>query len=182
MDSLTFMSGVKCWRACYGAPPFAGDPSGCSRPKPGQRMVEIPRNQVQISPLLSLTNMFYQKSSKSIQKVVWGGVLDSEPSKLHVWRQSRGSRRGGRGQSRRGGAGRGRIQSLFFSWDVTSLSQAALVPHQHEEGLGAAHQALLQREGPTGFQAFTRPPCFGARIAGLLGLMVRERPLINFHY
>jgi len=50
--------------------------------------------------------------------------------------------------------------------------QAALVPHQHEEGLGAAHQALLQREGPTGFQAFTRPPCFGARIAGLLGIMV----------
>ena len=51
--------------------------------------------------------------------------------------------------------------------------QAALVPHQHEEGLGAAHQALLQREGPTGFQSFTKPPCFGARIAGLLGLMVR---------
>merc|ERR1719318_2427247 len=39
--------------------------------------------------------------------------------------------------------------------------EAALVPHQHEEGLGAAHQALLQREGPTGFQAFIRPPCFG---------------------
>ena len=57
------------------------------------------------------------------------------------------------------------------------MSQAALVPHQHEEGLGAAHQALLQREGPTGFQAFTRPPCFGARIAGLLGIMVREKPL-----
>ena len=51
-------------------------------------------------------------------------------------------------------------------------SQVALVPHQHEEGLGAAHQALLQREGPTGFQSFTKPPCFGARIAGLLGLMV----------
>merc|ERR1719341_1248604 len=26
--------------------------------------------------------------------------------------------------------------------------------------------------GPTGFQSFTKPPCFGARIAGLLGLMV----------
>jgi len=47
----------------------------------------------------------------------------------------------------------------------------AMLPHQ-EEGLGAAHQALLQREGPTGFQTFTRPPCFSARIAGLLGLMV----------
>ena len=64
---------------------------------------------------------------------------------------------------------------------ITPFSQAALVPHQHEEGLGAAHQALLQREGPTGFQAFTRPPCFGARIAGLLGLMVREKPLLIFN-
>jgi len=59
--------------------------------------------------------------------------------------------------------------------------EGALLPHQEgqgegeapqEEGLGAAHQALLQREGPTGFQAFTRPPCFTARIAGLLALMV----------
>jgi len=56
--------------------------------------------------------------------------------------------------------------------DEEELGEAALVPHQHEEGLGAAHQALLQREGPTGFQSFTKPPCFGARIAGLLGLMV----------
>jgi E3 ubiquitin-protein ligase MARCH6 len=44
--------------------------------------------------------------------------------------------------------------------------------HHEEAGLGAAHQALLQREAPTGFQAFVRPACFGARVAGLLGLMV----------
>lgn len=65
------------------------------------------------------------------------------------------------------------IRGNLFS-DQQIYSQVALVPHQHEEGLGAAHQALLQREGPTGFQSFTRPPCFGARIAGLLGLMVRK--------
>jgi len=40
------------------------------------------------------------------------------------------------------------------------------------EGLGAAHQALLQREGPTGFQEYTRPKYFAARICALLGLMV----------
>lgn len=34
--------------------------------------------------------------------------------------------------------------------------------------LGAAHQALLQRGGPTGFQPYVRPPLFPARIAGLL--------------
>ncbi|XP_075224962.1 E3 ubiquitin-protein ligase MARCHF6 isoform X1 [Lycorma delicatula] len=34
--------------------------------------------------------------------------------------------------------------------------------------LGAAHQALLHRAGPTGFQPYTRPHLFPARIAGLL--------------
>lgn len=34
--------------------------------------------------------------------------------------------------------------------------------------LGAAHHALLHRAGPTGFQPYTRPPLFPARIAGLL--------------
>merc|ERR1719348_244397 len=64
------------------------------------------------------------------------------------------------------------VEEVRAEEEVEEQEEAALVPHQHEEGLGAAHQALLQREGPTGFQAFTRPPCFGARIAGLLGLMV----------
>nr|CAD7594684.1 unnamed protein product [Timema genevievae] len=35
-------------------------------------------------------------------------------------------------------------------------------------GLGAAHQALLQRESPTGFQPYERPRWFPARLAGLL--------------
>lgn len=38
-------------------------------------------------------------------------------------------------------------------------------------GLGAAHQALLQRDGPTGFQAYVRPRCFGIRILGLVMMM-----------
>lgn len=47
------------------------------------------------------------------------------------------------------------------------------------EGLGAAHQALLQREGPTGFQPYNKPKYFGARICGLLGLMVLSLLLIS---
>ena len=39
-------------------------------------------------------------------------------------------------------------------------------------GLGAQHQAMLQREGPTGFQAYTKPSYFGVRIALLMVLMV----------
>ncbi|KAK3871776.1 hypothetical protein Pcinc_023101 [Petrolisthes cinctipes] len=38
-------------------------------------------------------------------------------------------------------------------------------------GLGAAHQALLQRDGPTGFQAYVRPRWFGVRILGLVVMM-----------
>ncbi|XP_066997682.2 E3 ubiquitin-protein ligase MARCHF6 [Anabrus simplex] len=38
-------------------------------------------------------------------------------------------------------------------------------------GLGAAHQALLQREGPTGFEPYVRPRWFHARLVGLLVAM-----------
>ncbi|XP_018007502.1 E3 ubiquitin-protein ligase MARCHF6, partial [Hyalella azteca] len=38
-------------------------------------------------------------------------------------------------------------------------------------GLGAAHQALLQREGPIGFRAYVQPPWFGVRIVLLVLLM-----------
>ncbi|KAF2367689.1 Zinc finger RING-CH-type [Trinorchestia longiramus] len=38
-------------------------------------------------------------------------------------------------------------------------------------GLGAAHQALLQREGPIGFRAYVQPPWFGLRIVLLVILM-----------
>ena len=39
-------------------------------------------------------------------------------------------------------------------------------------GLAAQQQAMLQREGPTGFQTFTKPAWFSARIAVLMMLMV----------
>lgn len=38
-------------------------------------------------------------------------------------------------------------------------------------GLGAAHQALLQRGGPTGFQPYVRPKWFAARIGALLAII-----------
>ena len=39
-------------------------------------------------------------------------------------------------------------------------------------GLAAQHQAMLQREGPTGFQTFTKPAWFSARITVLMVMMV----------
>ena len=39
-------------------------------------------------------------------------------------------------------------------------------------GLAAAHQAMLQREGPTGYQSYSRPPAFPARVATLMATMV----------
>lgn len=38
-------------------------------------------------------------------------------------------------------------------------------------GLGAAHQALLQREGPAGYVPYLRPPVFFIRIILLLFIM-----------
>ena len=42
---------------------------------------------------------------------------------------------------------------------------------QRNGGLGAAHQALLQRECPAGFQPYLRPPFFPLRILLLLIIM-----------
>ncbi|RUS79521.1 hypothetical protein EGW08_012719 [Elysia chlorotica] len=49
----------------------------------------------------------------------------------------------------------------------------ALPPAQQDlnEGLGAAHQAMLQGGGPTGFQPYKRPSFFVARISALIFLM-----------
>jgi len=49
---------------------------------------------------------------------------------------------------------------------------AANGANNNNEGLGAVHQALLLREGPTGFQPFNKPKFFALRIAGLLMLML----------
>jgi len=46
-------------------------------------------------------------------------------------------------------------------------------------GLAAQHQAMLQREGPTGFQAYTRPSYFGLRITSLMVLMVVSWLLVS---
>lgn len=45
--------------------------------------------------------------------------------------------------------------------------EPAVIEEQHVD-LGAAHQALLQREGPTGFHPYVRPRWFPARLIGLL--------------
>lgn len=62
--------------------------------------------------------------------------------------------------------------------DVGGAPQGAEARHQQPVnnnnagggigGLGAAHQALLQQEGPTGFQPYERPRLFPARLVGLL--------------
>lgn len=36
------------------------------------------------------------------------------------------------------------------------------------EGLGAVHHALLQRDPPTGFQAYNRPNCFALRVSNTI--------------
>ncbi|XP_014238068.1 E3 ubiquitin-protein ligase MARCH6 [Trichogramma pretiosum] len=40
--------------------------------------------------------------------------------------------------------------------------------NNHNNDLGAAHQALLNREGPMGYQPYVRPKWFGARLVGLM--------------
>lgn len=42
---------------------------------------------------------------------------------------------------------------------------------EHGQGLGAAHQALLQRDVPVGFQPYERPTMFAFRLIGLIVLM-----------
>ncbi|XP_076757708.1 membrane-associated ring finger (C3HC4) 6 isoform X1 [Xylocopa sonorina] len=44
----------------------------------------------------------------------------------------------------------------------------AVIEEPNHPDLGAAHQALLQRGGPTGFQPYIRPRWFPARLVGLL--------------
>lgn len=41
----------------------------------------------------------------------------------------------------------------------------------HAQGLGAAHQALLQRDVPVGFQPYEKPTLFAIRLIGLIILM-----------
>lgn len=52
--------------------------------------------------------------------------------------------------------------------EVGQQQQPAAQPEHAAGGLGAAHQALLHREGPTGFQPYERPQWFVARLIGLM--------------
>ena len=44
---------------------------------------------------------------------------------------------------------------------IANIVPPVAVPAQ---GLGAAHQALLQGGGPTGFQPYKKPEMFGAKV------------------
>lgn len=59
------------------------------------------------------------------------------------------------------------LQSYLLREQADEPGQAIIEEPQHPD-LGAAHQALLQREGPIGFQPYVRPKWFAARLLGLL--------------
>ncbi|KAH0945690.1 hypothetical protein HN011_005237 [Eciton burchellii] len=59
------------------------------------------------------------------------------------------------------------LQSYLLRDQADDPGPAVIEEPQHPD-LGAAHQALLQREGPTGFQPYVRPRWFPARLVGLL--------------
>jgi E3 ubiquitin-protein ligase MARCH6 len=59
------------------------------------------------------------------------------------------------------------LQSYLLREQVDEPEPAVVEEPQHPD-LGAAHQALLQREGPFGFQPYVRPKWFPARLLGLL--------------
>jgi len=57
-----------------------------------------------------------------------------------------------------------------------------LMPANNDDmggGLAAAHQAMLQREGPTGFQSYNKPAYFAARMTGLMFLMIMSWLLLS---
>lgn len=59
------------------------------------------------------------------------------------------------------------LQSYLLRDQSEDPGPAIIEEPQHAD-LGAAHQALLQREGPMGFQPYIRPRWFAARLIGLL--------------
>ncbi|XP_043666485.1 E3 ubiquitin-protein ligase MARCHF6 isoform X4 [Vespula pensylvanica] len=59
------------------------------------------------------------------------------------------------------------LQSYLLSDQAEEPGPAVHEEPQHPD-LGAAHQALMQRENPTGFQPYIRPLWFPARLIGLL--------------
>ncbi|KAJ8679013.1 hypothetical protein QAD02_014800 [Eretmocerus hayati] len=59
------------------------------------------------------------------------------------------------------------LQSYLLRDQADEPGPAVVEEPQHPD-LGAAHQALLQREGPFTFQPYVRPKWFAARLLGLL--------------
>ncbi|OXU26304.1 hypothetical protein TSAR_001258 [Trichomalopsis sarcophagae] len=59
------------------------------------------------------------------------------------------------------------LQSYLLREQTDEPAQAVAEEPQHPD-LGAVHQALLQRDGPIGFQPYVRPKWFPARLLGLL--------------
>ncbi|XP_066593541.1 E3 ubiquitin-protein ligase MARCHF6 [Prorops nasuta] len=59
------------------------------------------------------------------------------------------------------------LQSYLLRDQADEPGPAVIEEPQHPD-LGAAHQALLHREGPPGFQPYVRPLWFPARLIGLL--------------
>lgn len=58
--------------------------------------------------------------------------------------------------------------AMLYLIDGAEAVQAPVVANivPAAQGLGAAHQALLQGGGPTGFQPYKRPEMFGPKVIG----------------
>lgn len=61
--------------------------------------------------------------------------------------------------------------------DAGGVNNGAPAPQDLGDGLGAAHQAMLQGGGPVGFQPYKRPSFFAARVdidfmVHLIGIIV----------
>ncbi|XP_049296462.1 E3 ubiquitin-protein ligase MARCHF6 [Anopheles funestus] len=66
------------------------------------------------------------------------------------------------------------IKSYLLGADPRPNEDDAAPPRQQPDvgaGLAAAHQAIMQRDVPVGFQPYERPQFFGVRLIGLLVLM-----------
>ena len=73
------------------------------------------------------------------------------------------------------------LHSYLFGNLETPVVEAVEVVDEAGDGggLAAQHQAMLQREGPTGFQSYNKPQYFSARISGLMVLMVLSWLLVS---
>ena len=63
--------------------------------------------------------------------------------------------------------------------EENNVNEQPAAPVQADDGLAAAHQALLQREGPIGFQPYRRPKMFPLLIFGLIVLMLLSWLVVN---